>query len=186
MLTTIEVTIDKTGYLHPVESNQSIKPGRALLTWLEPDITHEPSRLWRKTGSIPRRMRHGHTCSRANRRTAFPVFRPQPEKATPSLTAGRSAGGSPAAGYFLLPRQKKVTKVKATPVSRRFAVPCVARLFRRLRNSHCVLRQSSPKSPDQSALLGGAQGLPESQPSKKLFKHEGLIGQVAVYWQEII
>lgn len=29
MLTTIEVTIDKTGHLHPVESSQSIKPGRA-------------------------------------------------------------------------------------------------------------------------------------------------------------
>ena len=41
MLTTIEVTIDKTGYLHAVESGQSIKPGRALLTWLEADTTHE-------------------------------------------------------------------------------------------------------------------------------------------------
>jgi hypothetical protein len=68
------------------------------------------------------------------------------------------AGGSPAASYFLLLRQNKVTKEKATPVYRRFAVPCVARLVRRLRNSHCVLRQSSPKSPDQPALLGGAQG----------------------------
>ncbi|MDP1996998.1 MAG: hypothetical protein Q8J90_07340 [Gallionella sp.] len=37
MLTTIEVTIDKTGHLHSVESGQTIKPGRALLTWLEPD-----------------------------------------------------------------------------------------------------------------------------------------------------
>ena len=43
MLTTIEVTIDKTGHLHPVESSQTIKPGRALLTWLEPDATHEPA-----------------------------------------------------------------------------------------------------------------------------------------------
>jgi len=43
MLTTIEVTIDKTGYLHPVESNQAIKPGRALLTWLEPDAAHDPA-----------------------------------------------------------------------------------------------------------------------------------------------
>ena len=59
---------------------------------------------------------------------------------------------------FLLLRQKKVTKEKATPVYRRFAVPCVARLVRWLRNSHSVLRQSSPKSPDQPALLGGAQG----------------------------
>ncbi|MDP4029746.1 MAG: hypothetical protein Q8P42_12390 [Gallionella sp.] len=43
MLTAIEVKIDKTGHLHPVESGQTIKPGRALLTWLEPDATHEPA-----------------------------------------------------------------------------------------------------------------------------------------------
>jgi len=43
MLTTIEVTIDKSGHLHSVESGQAIKPGRALLTWLEPDTTHEPA-----------------------------------------------------------------------------------------------------------------------------------------------
>ncbi len=43
MLTTIEVTIDKTGHLHCVESGQTIKPGRALLTWLEPDTAHEPA-----------------------------------------------------------------------------------------------------------------------------------------------
>ncbi|HTN93300.1 MAG TPA: hypothetical protein VMJ33_01820, partial [Gallionella sp.] len=65
--------------------------------------------------------------------------------------------------YFLLRRQKKVTEEKATPVCRRFAVSCVARLVRRLRNSHDplrghVLRQSSPTTPDQPALLGGAQG----------------------------
>ena len=45
MLTTIEVKIDKTGHLHPVDSGQTIKPGRALLTWLEPDTTHEPAFL---------------------------------------------------------------------------------------------------------------------------------------------
>lgn len=45
MLTTIEVTIDKSGHLHSVESGQVIKPGRALLTWLEPDTTHEPALL---------------------------------------------------------------------------------------------------------------------------------------------
>ena len=43
MLTTIEVTIDKIGHLHPVESSLPIKPGRALLTWLEPDAAHEPA-----------------------------------------------------------------------------------------------------------------------------------------------
>lgn len=41
MLTTIEVTIDKSGHLQSVESGQTIKPGRALLTWLEPDAAHE-------------------------------------------------------------------------------------------------------------------------------------------------
>ncbi len=43
MLTTIEVTIDKTGHLHCLEPMQTIKPGRALLTWLEPDTAHEPA-----------------------------------------------------------------------------------------------------------------------------------------------
>jgi len=61
-------------------------------------------------------------------------------------------------------RQNKVTKEKATPVYRRCAVPCVARLVRRLRNSRYALRQSSPKSPDQSARLGGAQGKEKQNP----------------------
>jgi len=83
------------------------------------------------------------------------------------------AGGSPAAGYFLLRRQKKVTQEKATPVCRRFAVPCVARLVRRLWNSHDplrghVLRQSSPTSPDQPALLGGAQGRKPKTKNQKI------------------
>jgi hypothetical protein len=43
LLTTIEVTIDKVGHLHCVESGQTIKPGRALLTWLEPETIHEPA-----------------------------------------------------------------------------------------------------------------------------------------------
>jgi hypothetical protein len=43
MLTTIEVTIDKTGHLHSIEPKQMIKPRRALLTWMEPDATHEPA-----------------------------------------------------------------------------------------------------------------------------------------------
>src|SRR4030066_1824414 len=54
--------------------------------------------------------------------------------------------------------KEKVTKKKATPVCRPFGVPCVARLVRRLRNSRYALRQSSPTSPDQPPLLGGAQG----------------------------
>jgi len=77
------------------------------------------------------------------------------------------AGGCPATGYFLLLRQNKVTKEKATPVCRRCAVPCVARLVRRLRNSHCVLKQSSPKSPDQPARLGGAQGMKIQNPKNR-------------------
>jgi hypothetical protein len=80
------------------------------------------------------------------------------------------AGGSPAASHFFLLRQEKVTKKKATPVCRRFAVPCVARLVRRLRNSRYALRQSSPKSPDQPALLGGAQGMKSEKP-KSLRAH---------------
>ena len=77
----------------------------------------------------------------------------------------KTAGGCPAASYLLLRRQKKVTQEKAPPVCRRCADPCVARLVRRLRNSRCALRQSSPTPPDQPALLGGAQGR-EKQKSK--------------------
>jgi hypothetical protein len=71
-----------------------------------------------------------------------------------------TAGGSPAASYFLLLRQNKVTKEKATPIRHPFGIPCVARLARRLRNSHDplrghVLKQCSPTSPDQPPLLGG-------------------------------
>jgi len=77
------------------------------------------------------------------------------------------AGGSPAASHFFLRRQEKVTKKKATPVCRPFGVPCVARLVRRLRNSRYALRQSSPKSPDQPALLGGAQGIKSEKQNRK-------------------
>ncbi|OYY45503.1 MAG: hypothetical protein B7Y56_06185 [Gallionellales bacterium 35-53-114] len=59
------------------------------------------------------------------------------------------AGGSPAAGYFLLLRQKKVTKEKATPVYRPCGVPSIFHQQAGLRNSHDLLRshvlkQSSP------------------------------------------
>src|ERR1019366_1837949 len=80
------------------------------------------------------------------------------------MTKDNFAGGSPAASHFLLLRQNKVTKEKATPVYRPCGVPCVAQLIRRLRNSHCVLKQSSPTPPDQSALLGGAQGRKKRKP----------------------
>jgi len=77
-------------------------------------------------------------------------------------------GGCPAASYFLLLRQNKVAKEKATPVCRRYAVPCVARLVRRLRNSRCALKQSSPKSPDQPPLLGGAQRMKSKNQKPKI------------------
>jgi len=54
--------------------------------------------------------------------------------------------------------KKKVTKEKATPIRHLCEVPCVARQLRRLRNSHCVLRQSSPTTPELSPLLGGGTG----------------------------
>jgi hypothetical protein len=69
----------------------------------------------------------------------------------------KTAGGRPAADYLSC-LAKKGNPKKSPPVCRRFAVPCVARLVRRLLNSRYALRQSSPKSPDQPALLGGAQG----------------------------
>src|ERR1700693_802835 len=60
--------------------------------------------------------------------------------------------------------KEKVTKKKATPVCRRCAVPCAARLVRRLRHSRYALRQSSPTSPAQPPLLGGAQGKKSKNP----------------------
>ncbi|MFA5824357.1 MAG: hypothetical protein WC825_00135 [Gallionellaceae bacterium] len=70
-----------------------------------------------------------------------------------------TVGGSPTASHFLLLRQKESNPRKGDPgLPPTSWVPCVARLVRRLRNSRYALRQSSPKSPDQPALLGGAQG----------------------------
>ena len=91
-------------------------------------------------------------------------------RVVPFNSKSKPSGGCPTAAYFLLSRQKKVSKEKATPVRRRFAVPCVARLLRRLRNSRYALKQSSPKSPDQPPLLGGAQGK-EKQKSKPQIGH---------------
>jgi hypothetical protein len=79
-------------------------------------------------------------------------------------------GGSPTASYFSC-LAKKSNQKKSPPVCRAFGVPCVARLVRRLRNSPYGLRQSSPTTPDQPPLLGGAQGRgiksPNSKPSTK-------------------
>jgi len=77
---------------------------------------------------------------------------------TPVFSKAKPPGVARQLVTFFCFAKKKVTQEKATPVCRRFAVPCVARLVRRLRNSHFVLKQSSPKPPDQPALLGGAQG----------------------------
>ena len=71
---------------------------------------------------------------------------------------GDIAGGSPAAGDFLLRRQKKVTKENATPVRCPFGVPCAARTSGRLRNSRFALRQCSPTAPARAALLGSSHG----------------------------
>jgi hypothetical protein len=46
-----------------------------------------------------------------------------------------TAGGRPAASHFLLLRQNKVTKEKATPVCRTFGVPSISRKQAGLRNS---------------------------------------------------
>ena len=45
------------------------------------------------------------------------------------------AGGSPAASHFVLLRQNKVTKEKATPVCRPCGVPSISRKQAGLRNS---------------------------------------------------
>ena len=80
------------------------------------------------------------------------------------LCRRKFAGGSPAAGYLSC-LAKKGNPKKAPPVCRRCAVPCVARPVRRLRNSRCALRQSSPTSPDRPPLLGGAQGIKKQKRS---------------------
>jgi hypothetical protein len=59
----------------------------------------------------------------------------------------RFAGGSPAAGYFLLCGQKKVTKEKAALLRRPCGLPCVARPAGRLRNSPLPLRGKDSDSP---------------------------------------
>ncbi len=76
---------------------------------------------------------------------------------TVGVAQQKPRGAAPHADYFLC-TAKESNQRNAAPVHRRCAVPCVARLVRRLRNSRYALRQSSPKPPGQSALLGGSQG----------------------------
>ena len=72
----------------------------------------------------------------------------------------RCAGGCPAASHFLLLRQKKVTKEKATRVRRlALCARCPALLasaggLRKLAS----LKQRSPTAPASAALLGGSHG----------------------------
>jgi hypothetical protein len=83
------------------------------------------------------------------------------------------AGGSPAASYFLLLRQKKVTKEKATRVHRPAKSAGYPALLAseggsgtRFANTACdegkdrgaKLRQSSPKPPSLTPLLGDSHG----------------------------
>ncbi|MGH9875886.1 MAG: hypothetical protein ACRD9S_25825, partial [Pyrinomonadaceae bacterium] len=68
------------------------------------------------------------------------------------------AGGSPAAGYFILLVQNKVTKQKDALPRRPCGVPYVPRQAGRLRNSRFALKQCSPTSPGLAAVLGGSEG----------------------------
>ena len=83
-----------------------------------------------------------------------------------ALRAMSGAGGSPAAGIFLLLAQKKGTKENGTPFRRPCGVPCIARPAGRLRNSAYGLRQSSPTSPGSASLLGDGRGELQKQNSK--------------------
>jgi hypothetical protein len=68
------------------------------------------------------------------------------------------AGGCPAASYFLLSGQKKVTQEKATQAYRPCGVPSISRKRAGLRNSHDplrghVLKQCSPNPTAHSRLI---------------------------------
>ncbi len=84
-------------------------------------------------------------------------------KSTPSGVARQQTS------FFCFAKRKKPKKRRprcAAPSG----FPCVARLVRRLRNSRYALRQSSPTTPDQSPLLGGAQGM-EKRKAKPMCGH---------------
>ena len=79
---------------------------------------------------------------------------------------------------FLLLRQKKVAKEKATP-GRRPAVggvPCATRLERGLRNSGFALKQCSPTSPLKAPLLSVFQGdFKPSQHNRRTVKQDSVL-----------
>jgi hypothetical protein len=96
--------------------------------------------------------------SRSNNRPQQSSFRRKPESSEPleGDLDFNFAGGSPAAGYFLLFAQKKVTKEKGTLARRSFGLPCAARPAGRLppevtsfgaRNSPLPLRDKDSNSP---------------------------------------
>ncbi len=94
------------------------------------------------------------------------------EKVFCALRGCLIAGGSPAAGYFILLAQNKVTK-QGTPSTAPYGVPCAARqagrlshkgtptfyplkrMKDRMHNSRFALRQCSPTAPGLPVLLGG-------------------------------
>ena len=61
-------------------------------------------------------------------------------------------------GTFFCFAKRKYPKKRRPQSTIPSGFPACARLVRRLRNSHCVLRQSSPTTPDQPPLLGGGTG----------------------------
>jgi len=74
----------------------------------------------------------------------------------------------PQPGYFLLLRQNKVTKEKATPGSPPHYVgslPLLASLGRSAKLGHCVASNNAPrKAPILAAMLSGSHGDPNPPP----------------------
>ena len=100
-------------------------------------------------------------------------------EAGPKFFSSTSTSTSPGAARQLvtfLASPRKVTKRRRTPIRHLFEVPCVARLARRLRNSHCVLKQSSPTTPDQSPLLGGGRGEGKAKNQNQSQKRSSCLG----------
>ena len=85
-----------------------------------------------------------------------------------------------ARAFFLLGRQKKEAKEKATP-GRRPAfggVPCATRTAGRLRNSGlALLRQSSPTAPGPSPLLGASHWDPKGVAALPVRKYPACCGR---------
>ena len=92
---------------------------------------------------------------------------------SPHKTALTVIRGVPAAGNFLLRRQKKVTKENATPVRRPFdklRVPCVPHPNRALRNSRYALRHCSLHFPRFGFVTWRLTGDTKNLNRQKLFR----------------